>query len=267
MGAPLLSVGDALAPRRPGRGLDSEEAMTLEDTGGPMARLLQKLASQDRALLREACDEASEELRRNPDFRETLHRLLREGEPRARFAAAFVLFHANRPSLRLLQTLLDSLDLDDGDLRWKAAHMLAILGRMQGEVFPVLLHECRHPEAPRRRRMALYVLRELAAEREETKAAFLAALGDIDPGVRRAALSSLAKLSEPDQACVEQTLEIARSDRDPKMRRIATVVLPDLVLHRPEAREAVAGVLRDLAGSPDPSLARAAHTATHRLRY
>ncbi len=241
--------------------------MASEDIAGPETRsLLQKLASEDRVLQRGACNEALEELRRNPEFRETLHRLLHEGELRARFAAAFILFQAGRPSLRLLQALLDSLDLDDGDLRWKAAHMLATLGRMQGEVYPILLHECRHQEAPRRRRMALYVLRELAAEREETREAFLAALGDLDPSVRRAALSSLAKLSDPDQACVEQALEIARSDRDPKMRRIATVVLPDLVLHHPASRDAVAGVLRDLAGSADPSLVRAAHAASHRLR-
>ncbi len=239
--------------------------MAKDDSGYPVTRLLENLASNNREVQRSACDEALKELGRKPEFREALHRLLSKAELRTRFAAAFVLFQEGRPSLRLLPTLLDSLDLDDGDLRWMAAHMLAALGRMQGEVYPVLLHECRRPDAPQRRRMALYVLRELASEREETKQAFLAALGDPDAAVRRAALSSLAKLSDPDRACVERALEIARSDRDPRMQRIAAVVLPDLVLHLPEAHDAVAGVLRELASSHDPSLVRAAHAATHRL--
>ena len=71
--------------------------MASEDIAGPETRsLLQKLASEDRALQRGACNEALEELRRNPEFRETLHRLLHEGELRARFAAAFILFQAGR---------------------------------------------------------------------------------------------------------------------------------------------------------------------------
>ena len=240
--------------------------MPQDDTGHSAMDLLDKLASEERSIQRTACDEALERLRREPEFRETLHHLLNNGGPRARFAAAFVLFQGNRPSLRLLPPLLDSLDLEDGDLRWTAARMLATLGRMQAEVYPVLLHECERAEAPQRRRMALYVLRELAAEREETQRAFLAALEDPDAGVRRAALSSLAKLSDPGRACVERTLEIARSDRDPRMQRVAAIVLPDLVLHHPGARGTVADLLRRLVGSDDPSLARAAHAATHRLK-
>ncbi len=239
--------------------------MTPDDTGAPVSRLLEKLASKDRALQRGACDEAVEQLRENPEFRETLHRLLYEGEPRARFAAAFVLFQADRPSLRLLQALLDSLDLDDGDLRWTAAHMLATLGRMQEEVCPVLLHECRSAASPRRRRMAVYALRELAPERAETQQAFLGALGDSDSMVRRASLSSLAKLTAPDRSCLERVLEIARSDPDARMQSIAAVVLPDLVSQHPATRDEVAAELQRLANTGDPSLVRSARAALQRL--
>jgi HEAT repeat protein len=239
--------------------------MAQDESVDPVSDLLEQLGSTERALQRAARDEASARLQREPGFRETLYRLLIKGSPRARFSAAYVLFHEDRPTLRLLPTLLDLLELEDGDLRWTTANMLATLGRMQAEVYPVLLHESLRAEAPQRRRMALHVLRELAPERVETKEAFLSALKDRDSGVRRAALSSLAKLTDPDHACLNQALELARSGRDPTLQRIAVVVLPDLVAHHPEARDAVAALLEEHGNSDDLSLARTAQAAKDRL--
>jgi HEAT repeat protein len=188
--------------------------------------LLEQLGSTERALQRAARDEASARLKREPEFRETLYRVLGEGSPRTRFSAAYVLFQEDRPTLRLLPALLDLLELEDGDLRWTTANMLATLGRMHGEVYPVVLHESLHAEAPQRRRMALHVLRELAPERVETKDAFLSALKDRDSGVRCAALSSMAKLTDPDHTCLDEALEFARNGRDPTLQRIAVVRPP-----------------------------------------
>jgi HEAT repeat protein len=152
--------------------------MAQDETVDLVSDLLEQLGSTERAVQRAARDEASARLKREPGFRETLYRLLSEGSPRARFSAAYVLFQEDRPTLRLLPALLDLLELEDGDLRWTTANMLATLGRMHGEVYPVVLHESLRAEAPQRRRMALYVLRELAPERTETKDAFLGALKD-----------------------------------------------------------------------------------------
>lgn len=239
--------------------------MAQDETVDPVGDLLERLGSTERALQRAARDEASARLKREPGFRETLYRLLSEGSPRARFSAAQVIFQQDRPTLRLLPALLDLLELEDGDLRWTTANMLATLGRMHGEVYPVVLHESLRAEAPQRRRMALYVLRELAPERTETKDAFLSALKDRDSRVRCAALSSLAKLTDPDHACLDEALELARSGRDPTLQRIAVVVLPDLVAHHPEARDAVATLFGELGSSNDPSLARTAQAAADRL--
>ncbi|MFQ5515647.1 MAG: HEAT repeat domain-containing protein, partial [Myxococcota bacterium] len=153
--------------------------------------LLQELGSDQRSRLRAACDAATEVLREDPEFRHGLIDLLSRGEPRARFAAAFVLFHHERPTLRLLPPLLDALELDDGALRWSAARLLAALGRLHGEVLPVLLEAAAKSPSPTRRRMALYVLRELAPEAPQTHAVFLGALGDPDSSVQLAALASL----------------------------------------------------------------------------
>ena len=228
--------------------------------------LLARLASPDRAEQRRACDEALSRLGGEPELHEMLRDALREASPGARFAAAWVLFHAERPTLRLLPALLDALELADGDVRWQAVQMLAALGRLHGEVLPVLLAVARGAGSPLRRRMALYALRELAPEREETAAVLLGALDDGDGAVRRAALSCFAKLSDPPLALAERALELARgADPDPRMARIAAVILPDLVRHHGELRARAEQLLGVLERASDPSLARAAGSARQRL--
>jgi HEAT repeat protein len=232
----------------------------------PFADLLARLASSDRADRRRACDEALERIAREPGLRDALREALQTGSASARFAVAFVLFHAERPTLRLLPALLDALEQADGDVRWQATQMLATLGRLHGEVLPVLLAEARGAAAPLRRRMALYALRELAPEREETAAVLLDALDDGDGHVRRAALSCFAKLSDPPRALADRALALAGgADPDPRMARIATVILPDLVRHHAELRAETDMLLDALEHAADPSLARAAQAARLRL--
>jgi HEAT repeat protein len=230
-----------------------------------VSALLDDLASPERPVLKRACDALAARLAGEPGLRPALLERLRGSDPIARFGAAHVLFHAERPSLRLLPALLASLDLPDGDLRWQAAQMLAVLGRMQGEVLPVLVHEARNAESATRRRMALFALRELAPESEEVEATLLAALEDADGDVRRAALSCLAKLAAPSRASLERALAAARSDPDPRMRRIAVVLLPGLVRAFPEERLQVKALVEALAHEPDPSLVRAARAAAVQL--
>ncbi len=161
----------------------------------PDATLLAQLGSTQRSTQRLACTVLAERLGEHPELREALRSTIREGTPLARFAAAFVLFGAERPTLRLLPALLDALELEDGDIRWQATQMLATLGRLQGEVFPVVVHEARNAPSPLRRRMALYTLRELAPESEESAAATADALDDPIAEVQRAALTCFGKLS------------------------------------------------------------------------
>ncbi|HXX49174.1 MAG TPA: hypothetical protein VEN47_13170 [Myxococcota bacterium] len=230
------------------------------------AELVARLSSGDRAEQRRACDEALARVAKEPGLRDALRDLLQQGAAGARFAAAWVLFHVERPTLRLLPALLDALELADGDARWQAAQLLAALGRLQGEVFPVLLVEARAAASPLRRRMALYALRELAPEREETGTALLGALDDGDGAVRRAALSCFAKLRDPQRALAERVLELARrGDPDPRMARIAAVILPELVRHHGDLRARAEQVLGALECAADPSLARAAVNARQRL--
>lgn len=230
------------------------------------ADLLERLGAQTRATQREACDEAVKRLRDEPALRESVRNLLHGENAIARFSAAWVLFHSERPTLRLLPALLDALELRDGDLRWQAAQMLTALGRLQSEVLPVLLHEAGAAESAPRRRMAIFVLRELAPEREETGAVYLRALSDPDGDVRRAALSCFAKLTDPARALAVRALELARGgDPDPRMARIATVVLPSLAAFHPDLRDEIVAALDALERASDPSLVRGAQAARLRL--
>jgi HEAT repeat protein len=230
------------------------------------ADLLERLGSQTRATQREACDEAVKRLREEPGLREHVRNLLHGPNAIARFSAAWVLFHVERPTLRLLPALLDALELRDGDLRWQAAQMLTTLGRLQPEVLPVVLHEATAAGSAARRRMAIFVLRELAPEREETAAAYLRALDDGDGDVRRAALSCFAKLTDPPRALAVRALELARGvDPDPRMARIATVVLPSLASFHPDLRDEISAALDALEHAADPSLVRGAQAARLRL--
>ena len=131
---------------------------------------------------------------------------------------------------------------------------------------PVLLHEACEASSASRRRMAIFVLRELAPERAETGAVYLRALEDADADVRRAALSCFAKLTDPDRALALRALALALgADPDPRMARIAAVVLPELAVFHPELRDEIASALLALERSADPSLVRGARLARERL--
>jgi HEAT repeat protein len=223
--------------------------------------LLDRLGAPERDVQRRACDEALARMRADPRFGDELRRLLREGPALARFGAAFTLFReGGRVGLALLPALLDSLDLADGDLRWEATHMLVVLGRMHGEVLPVLIDTARTAPSPIRRRMAFYALRELAPERDETRDAMIAGLDDGSAEVRHAALSSISKLHEPGPELRDRVLELLSSSPDVRARRIAAVLLPGLV--SPSLARAA---LERAAADGDPALARAAALALRRL--
>lgn len=237
----------------------------MPDSGVTDAALIERLGSEDRSEQRLACDRIAERLAERPELRAALLGALHEGTRLARFAAAFVLFRTERPGLRLLPALLDALEVPDGDIRWQATHMLAVLGRMHGEVLPVVLHEAREASHPVRRRMALYALRELAPERPETAEACLAALDDGVREVRRAALTCFGKLAGAERPALERVLAIASGDPDPAMRALAAVALPNLVSAHADALPAVRAAILELGRSEDGALARAAVAAGARL--
>ncbi len=227
------------------------------------AELVARLDSPEHSEQCAARDEIGRRLRQEPALRAALYERLRGGAPRGRFAAAWSLAQVERPNLRMLPALLEALGLGDGDVRWSAVQLLVDLGRVQSEVVPVLLHEAA-AAPPLRRRMALYALRELAPDAPETAARMLEALAAADPELRRAALSSIAKLVDPPRACLECVLDALEGDADPRMRRIAAVLVPELLPRFPELAARARAALESAAASGDAALARSARSGAAR---
>ena len=97
-----------------------------------MQKLLDRLASEDRDILRAACDEALRRLPETPELRGALRDALGRESLHGRFAAAWVLFHGeSRPGLGLLPPLLASLELDS--LSLSTVYQLGQLYQSVGE--------------------------------------------------------------------------------------------------------------------------------------
>jgi len=222
------------------------------------------LGASDRAQHRLGCTQVLEALRARPELHAGVVEVLRKGTPLERFGAAWVLFHARRPTLSVLRALLGSLELPDGDRRWEAVQMLVTLGRLEPQVAPVVQEQARRAASPVARRMALFALRELAPERLETERVFIDALSDLDPNVRRAALSSLVKLRSESELRLDRALEVLAEDSDLRMRLLATIVCAELSGSRPTRREQVRRALEG-AQRADPDLAHACSLALRRI--
>jgi hypothetical protein len=188
-----------------------------------------------------------------------------EDEVRRR-GAALTAARVAPPGPRLLPALVDALAADDGDVRWASARVLVDMARLHGEVVPLLVGLAHTDARPGVRRMAVHTLRKLAGAGAGIDEALLAAAGDDDAAVRRAALTALAGLLEPSDAVFARLTAILGSDADAASRRLAALALGELGERRgglpaPAAR-ALAGAVRTDA---DDDLRRAALRAHERL--
>jgi hypothetical protein len=113
--------------------------------------------------------------------------------------------------------------------------------------------------------MALYALRELAPDDPRTHARVREALDAPDPELRRAALSSVARLADTDDSLTSRALAALAGDRDPRLQRIAAVVVAALAARHPESAATCRAALEAAARSSDPLLARSAAQALARL--
>jgi HEAT repeat protein len=159
---------------------------------------------------------------------ERLGRALRQRGGDRPFWAAFTLARLGPPPIKLLPVLVDALEHAEGDIRWSAAKLLVELGRLEGEVLPVLLHFVASEERPAARRMAIFCLRRLAPDRDETAQALLAASRAPDRDIQHAAIGALASLLAPAAPVWQRLREAADSDADPAARHIATTAIATL---------------------------------------
>ena len=180
-------------------------------------------------------------------------------DPRLRFGAAYALARLAAPSPRTLPALLSALALDDGDVRWAAAELICRT-EPRDAVVDGLLPLVTTGEPPQRK-MALYCLRDLAAQGNDIDHAALTALDDPDAGVRLAAMSALSRLARGNREESANRLVKALDAADPRERRAAAAALGDLGV----ATDAVRAALETAARGDDASLRRAAERSLRRL--
>jgi len=227
-------------------------ALAVVDCLGASSRALQRRAAD---LLRSAGASAQ------PCVMACLRESLRAADRRLRWGAALALGRIGILEPAMVPALLEAFAEPDGDCRWAAAALMVACGRDHaGAVLPALLGAL-GTGGPEQRKMACYVLRDLAPSAPEAARALVSAMRDPDVGVRLAALSGLCRLDPlPETAC-EIVLERLRDDPDPGLRRAAVGALGRVGRGVAAAQEALAAA----AASEDAGLRRAAARARRRL--
>jgi HEAT repeat protein len=190
-----------------------------------------------------------------------LRTALRSADPRLRWGAVYALGRLGLVELPMIPPSLEALAQRDGDVRWAAADLLATCARVHPERVVSALLAAATDQEPERRKMALYVLRDVAPEKDAVHAAVLQGLRDPAVGVRCAALSALARLEPTPLSACDLVLGLVRHDPDPGLRRAALCALGILGRGVRNAEAEIASA----ATSDDRGMRRAAQIARCRL--
>ena len=190
-----------------------------------------------------------------------LRAAIASADPEWRFGAAWALGRLEVVDLAMLAPLFEALGARDGDRRWAAAELLATCARVHADRVLAALLAAVEDAVAERRKMALYVLRDVAPASPAARDATTRALADPDVGVRFAALAALVRLEPvPPEACA-LVLARARTDPDAGLRRAALTTLGEIGRGVGEVECEVASA----ESSDDPAMRRAAAIARRRL--
>lgn len=220
------------------------------------------LAIPDKRVQRLAADllrDVAVELR--PDVIAELRAALASEDRERGFGAAWALGRLGVVDLAMLPPLFEALGGRDGDRRWAAAELITTCARVAADQVVAALLDAVGGDVAERRKMALYVLRDVAPGRPDVRHATTRALADPAVGVRFAALAALVRLEPlPADAC-QLVLTRARTDPDAGLRRAALTALGEIG----RGVDAVEREVVAAESSDDPATRRAAAIARRRL--
>lgn len=198
--------------------------MQREKPDGRIVPLLEALQDTDKAVIRRAVEALVALSAELPEVARALEERLRTAP---RWPVAYVLGQIARPSAPCLEVLAWGLGSGDQDLRWATQLLLTDLGKRYPEVgarLEALLSE----GSATQRRMAVYCLRDIAADRAALPAALLGAIQDPEPLVRVAAVTSLAKAPGVDAEALDALRRVAVEDADARVRNAAAFAVKKL---------------------------------------
>jgi HEAT repeat protein len=187
-----------------------------------------------------------------------LQQALHSSEATRRWGAAFALSLIGPLPADAQPVLIENLGVEDGDIRWAAADLLmrtAGWGGAAAELCALVSSGNVH-----QRKMAAYCLRTLDQRSVAVDATLIAALGDVHPTVRLAALAALSKLAL-DRPTAAQAIAALLEDADAGVRRAAAATLGELG----DGSSETLAALGRAALSDDESLQRAATRSLTKL--
>jgi len=222
--------------------VDDPSAIVLIDT------LSKALGDPIKAVAVAASDALSRLAREIEGVESAVHRALRSDDPSRRWHAALTSTRIESPTPRVLPPIVEALASHDRDVRWMAARLLVDAGRVNPEVLPLVIGLVTGGETPEVRRMATHCVRELGPERPESTRALLEGTRDSNPLVRRAALTSLAGLTDPSREVFDRLTEVIADPSDAANRKMAAYSLSALACEHTDALpEASIATLRKIA--------------------
>ena len=192
-----------------------------------IATLIADLEKSDKPTLRKAVDALIGIAAGDPQIGLTLSELLTDPSRKNRWPIAYILASLSLPARASVQVLIETLDHRDPDIRWAVVLILIRLAKTDRQVLGLLI-ELASKGTANQRRMAIYALRDVGLSDEASVRTLLSALGDPDPTVRVAAVTSLKMRPQLDQDGKTKLLELFLKDQDQRVRNTAAVTLAQL---------------------------------------
>lgn len=183
--------------------------------------LVETLADPNSRVVRAAVDALEQIGRQHDEVLVALRPALLSDDPGQRFEAAWTWARLEPPPIKLLPALTATLASIEGNARWRAARLLVELGRLHGEVLPVVAGLASPEHTPHVRRIALAVLRELDPQGEASQIAHRVACRSGDPGLERFGITGLAGIGAANPEVWDVLRSALTQAGDPVTRRTA----------------------------------------------
>jgi HEAT repeat protein len=234
----------------------------MDDESDKIDALIASLEQSDKRAVRKSVDALISRANSAPDIAAKLRVALDRAPAEKRWPIAYVLAHVSPLSTPCLEALMNALDVSDPDIRWAVVLVLVRLGKNPESGVALRLIELVRSAKPTQRRMAVYCLRDIGADDPAQRQAVQRALGDPDPLVRVAAVTSLKAFPMIGGNATDQLLQLVSSDPDSRVQSSAAMALA----HLGPPTEKVSRALNDAALSSDNRLAKAARAALALLK-
>lgn len=196
----------------------------MNPVGGDIASLIESLGRSDRSVVRTAIESLVTLGHERPEVRDTLNRLLQQVPSEKRWPVAYTLGQLSQPTSACLSVLTKGLGCEDADIRWATLQLLTRLGKNDKRILP-LVSDLLNTGNPTQRRMAVYCLRDLGLEDRSVQ---LQCLGDSDPLVRVAAVTTLSKQSQLSDDVLRVLVRLNSDDTDSRVRSATKFALERL---------------------------------------